>query len=450
MDNNKPTGMGAFSIVWAGQVVSLFGSAMTRFGLTVWAWQLTGQATALALVSFFAFGPEVLLSPIAGALVDRWNRKLVMMLSDVAAGMATVAILVLYAGGHLQVWHLWAASAFAGAFAAFQWPAYSAAISTMIPKEQYTRASGMMSLAESGSGILAPLAAGALIGLLGWRGGFNGITLVLTIDVITFVFAVSALLIVHVPQPRSAESGRKGQGSLWQESIYGFRYIFARPSLLGLQLVFLCGNAMTGLGFTLFAPMVLARTGNNSALLGSAQAVGAVGGVAGAALLSAWGGPRRKVHGVFLGWALIGLCQALVGFGLPFWFIGSFFADFVNPTLNGSNQSIWQAKVAPDVQGRVFSARRMIAQIVGPVATLLSGPLADRVFEPAMRPSGALANAFGRLVGTGPGAGMALICVLSGFATVLAGLVPYAIGTVRDAERLMPDHDVVGEHAAVA
>ncbi|MBI3360855.1 MAG: MFS transporter, partial [Chloroflexi bacterium] len=116
----QPSGLTAFIIVWFGQVISLFGTAMTQFAMTIWAWKLTGSATALALVGFFNFGPTVLLSPIAGALVDRWNRKLVMMLSDLAAGLSTVAILLLYVSGHLQIWHLWIAGAFSGAFQAFQ------------------------------------------------------------------------------------------------------------------------------------------------------------------------------------------------------------------------------------------------------------------------------------------------------------------------------------------
>jgi ribosomal protein S18 acetylase RimI-like enzyme/MFS family permease len=437
----RPSGMIAFTIVWLGQLISLSGSAMTRFAITIWAWQLTGEATALALVGFFAYAPEVLLSPIAGALVDRWNRKLVMMLSDLAAGLATVVILLLYLGGHLQVWHLWIAGAFTGAFASFQWPAYSAAISTMIPKEHYARASGMMSLAESVPFIFSPVAAGALIGFLGTSGGFNGIILILAIDVVTFVFAIGALLAVHVPQPAQTEAGKEGRGSLWQESIYGFRYILARPGLLGLQLVFLCGNFFSGLAFTLLAPMILARTQNNSAILGAVNSASGICAALGSLAVSAWGGPKRKTHGVFLGWAFVGLCQVIMGFGLPFWFVGIALGDLVVPTLNASNQAIWQAKVAPDVQGRVFSTRRLIAQVAGPLATLMSGPLADKVFEPAMQPGEPLAASFGWLVGTGPGAGMALIFTMSGVLLVIASLLPYAIPVVRDAEDRLPDHD---------
>nr|MBI2905855.1 MFS transporter [Chloroflexota bacterium] len=448
MQPPRPSGMTAFTVVWAGQVVSLIGSAMTRFALAIWAWEITGQATALALVGFFAFAPEVLFSPLAGALVDRWNRKLVMMLSDLAAGLASVAIFLLYLSGHLQVWHLWAAGAFAGAFAAFQWPAYSAAISTMIPKEHYARASGMMSLADSGSGILAPALAGALIGLLGGatRGGaLNGISAILIIDVATFLVAIAALLLVAVPQPPRTEPVAAGAAGLGSDMAFGFRYVLARPSLLGLQLVFFGGNLMTAIGFTLFAPMVLARTGSNSVLLGTVQSVGAVGGVIGAAALSAWGGPRRKVDGVLFGWAGIGLCQFTMGLGLPFWYLSNFGAHLAIPSVDGSNQSIWQAKVPPQVQGRVFSARRVVAQVTVPLGLLLSGPLADRVFEPAMKPGGALAGAFGWLVGTGSGAGMALLMMLTGAFVVLVGLLAQAVPAVRNAESLLPDHEEVAK-----
>jgi DHA3 family macrolide efflux protein-like MFS transporter len=188
----RRSGMPAFTIVWFGQLVSQIGSGLTWFVLSIWAWQETGLATALALVSFFSFGPTVLLSPVAGALVDRWNRKLVMMLSDLAAGLSTVAVLLLYVTGNLEIWHLYITGAFAGAFQAFQWPAYSAAITMMVRKEQYGRASGMLSVAESASTIAAPVLAGMLIMVIGIAG-------VMLIDIVTFLFAIATLLVIHIP-----------------------------------------------------------------------------------------------------------------------------------------------------------------------------------------------------------------------------------------------------------
>ena len=431
--------MTGFTIVWLGQVVSLLGTAMTGFALTIWAWQVTEQATALALVGFFTFGPTVLLSPVAGALVDRWNRKLVMMLSDLGAGAATGVTLALYLSGGLEVWHLYVLGAWTGAFGAFQFPAYSAAVSTMLPKTQYARASGMLSLAESASAIAAPVLAGVLLAVIGIGG-------IMVIDIVTFTVALLALLWVAIPQPDASDEGRGSRGSLFKESLYGFRYIVKRPSLLGLQLVFTAINLIATFGFIVLAPMILARTGNDELMLGSVQSALGVGGVAGGILLSVWGGPKRRVHGVLLGMAassLLGATLLGVGQTLPLWLVAAFFSAFFIPILNGSNQAIWQAKVAPDVQGKVFAARRLIAQLSAPVAMLLAGPLADAVFEPAMMPGGALATLLGPLVGTGPGAGMGLMFVLSGVAGTLVGFGGYLFPAIRRVETLVPDHDAV-------
>jgi len=431
-----------FTIVWFGQVVSLLGTGMTRFAIIFWSWQLTGHAMTTALVTFFSFLPTVLLSPVAGALVDRWNRKLVMMVSDLAAGLTSLALLVLVSTGHLQIWHLYAAGAFAGVFESFQIPAYGAALSTMLPKKHYARANGMMAVAQSTAEIGSPVLAGILIKLIGIPG-------ILTIDVVTFAFALGSLALVFIPQPPPSAAGAAGRGSLWQESLFGFRFILDRAGLLGLQIVFFAGNLIAALAFILLPAMVLGRTGNNGVALGSVQAAIGVGGLLGGLVLSAWGGPQRKVHGVFVGWTLsmVGQLAFGLGRGPTSWAIAGALMMFFTPILNGSNQAIWQAKVAPDVQGRVFGARRLIAQVSWPLAGLLGGFLADHVFEPGMRPGGALASTFGGLVGTGTGAGIALMFVLTGCLGIVVSLTAFAFRAMREVEDLLPDHDAVAAEA---
>lgn len=441
----RPSGMRGFVVVWLGQVVSMLGTGMTNFAISFWIFQQTGEATALTWAIFFFMAPSVLFSPIAGAIVDRANRKTVMIVSDLLAGVATIILLTLLAADGLQIWHIYLANLLAGAANAFQFPAYSAAVTMMLPKEQYGRAAGMLSLAGSASGILAPAFAGALLGPVGLVG-------IMSIDVATFLFAIFALFIVHIPQPEVTAAGRTGQGSLLQESAYGFRYIFERPSLLGLQMVFFFINFLAMFGFAVMVPMILARTGNNEITLASVQSLGAIGGVVGGLLLSTWGGPRRKVNGVLLGMVAVSIfSQALMGVGQTvfIWATASFMGQFIIPILNGSNQAIWQAKVAPDVQGRVFAVRRLIAQITAPVATAVAGPLADNVFEPAMQPDGALAPLFGWLVGTGAGAGMALMFVVTGLIGVAVGFGGYLFPAIRNAEDLLPDHEVVMQTAVL-
>jgi MFS family permease len=433
--------MRGFSLIWLGQLVSLLGTGMTRFALTIWAYQETGSATALALVAFFSFGPLVLLSPVAGALVDRWNRKLVVILSDLVAGGTTIVLLLLYSTGELAIWHLYLLGALAGAFEAFQFPAFSAAMTMMLPKAQYGRANGMMSVADSASTIVAPLLAGILLALLGIGG-------VLLIDIVTFLFAVSVALLVQIPQPAATDVGQAAKSTLWQESLYGFRYIWARPSLLGMQFMFFLANLFGTYSWVLLAPLILARTGNNELTLGTVQSTLGIGGLAGGILLSIWGGPKRKVDGVLIGMicsSLLGSIILGIGQSLPIWLVGAFCTMFFMPILNGSNQAIWQSKVAPDVQGRVFATRRLIAQITAPLAMLSAGPLADWLFGPALQPGGALVPYVGWLVGVGPGAGIGLILVITGLLGALAALGGYAIPAVREIETRLPDYAAVAK-----
>ena len=437
----KPRGMFAFTIVWLGQIASLLGSAMTQFALTIWVWQETGQATQLALVGFFAFGPTVFLSPVAGALVDRLNRKLVMMLSDLGAGLASIIMLLLISSNQLEIWHLYVLSAWVGAFSAFQFPAYSAAISTMIDKSHYARANGMLSLADESSKIAAPLLAGALIGFIGLEG-------ILVIDIISFSIAVLMLFFVHIPQLKPKEDSQKEPPGLWQDSMFGFKFMLEKRPLLHVQLIFLVINFTATFSTILLAPFILAKTMNNELLLGTVQSAIGVGGVAGGLLLSIWGGPKRKIHGVLIGMAVSGLFgSVLLGIGQTplIWVLGGFFFFVSVPILNGSNQAIWQSKVPLEHQGKVFAARRLIAQLTAPIAMLLAGPLADRVFEPLMMVGGQLEPALSWLVGSGAGSGMGLMMVLFGLLSTAAGLMGYLIPTVRNVETLLPDHDALPE-----
>jgi MFS family permease len=331
--------MFAFTIVWLGQIVSVLASAMSQFGLTIWMYDQTKSALAMGMMQVFFITPFLLISPIAGVMVDRHNRKMMMMVSDVAAGIATMLILVFMALGLLEFWHMYFASVIYGLGMAFQWPAYSAAISTMVPKEQLGRANGMMSLIEAGPGVFAPILAGALLPIFKLTG-------LLFFDVATFLLAIGALMFVHIPQPPRTEEGQKAQGSIWREAAYGFQYIFKRPSLLGLQLIFFAGNLFSGIAFTVLAPMILARTDSNSLMFGSVQTAGAIGGLVGGVIMSSWGGFKKRTHGVLGGWIWSGLTFAIVGLagGLPVWITGVALGALVGPLVNGSNQAIWQSK----------------------------------------------------------------------------------------------------------
>lgn len=435
----RPAGMKAFTLIWLGQVLSIFGSSMTGFAMGLWAFQKSqGQATPMILIWFFNFAPGLIFSPIAGALVDRWNRKLVMMLSDIATGVTTLIILLLLSANALEIWHLYILGIFAGTFSAFQWPAQSAAISSMIPKEQYNRAAGMMSLSEWLPQVFAQPAAVALMAVIGTTG-------VMTIDLITLSFALIMLFIIRVPEPKVSAEGLASRGSLLKESTYGFRYMWQRKSLLGLQLVFFFGNLLATLAGSLNGPMILWRTNSSAETLANVNMIASIGGILGSLVITAWGGFKRdRVRGVFGGWIVTSLFgMILFGLGQAFvvWAVAAFLSNLIMPVINSSNQAIWQSKVPPDIQGKVFSVRRMVAQISVPISMLVAGPLADQVMEPAMRDSGsAMASIFGPVVGVGPGAGAGLIMVIAGIITIGVGIVAFMTPNVRNVETIMPDH----------
>lgn len=427
--------MAAFVTIWFGQLVSILASSMTNFALTIWMYQQTESATRMALMQVCFITPFLIMSPFAGVMVDRYNRKLMMMVSDLMAVIATGGVFVLILLGRLEFWHLYISAVLNGIGNTFQWPAYSAAISTMVPREQLGRVNGMMSLMEAGPAVVAPVLAGALLPVIELKG-------ILGLDFITFFIAVGALLLVRVPSPRRSEEGARAQGSVLKEAVFGFRYIFNRPSLLGLQLLFFFGNLFFGIGLAVMAPMILARTNQDSLMYGTVQTVGAIGAVVGGVVMSAWGGFKRRVHGVLLGWIFTGLLgMSLLGlkFGLPLWITGSALVGFGGPIINASNQAIWQSKVPPDLQGRVFSARRLIAWFTNPISPIIGGVLADFVLEPAFQGSTLMARSFEWLVGTGPGAGMGFLVVICGFLASSVGLAGYLFTAVRNAEDILPD-----------
>jgi len=426
-----------FSVVWLGQVVSLLGTGMTQFALTIWAWQVTGQATALALVGFFGYFPRIIFTPLAGALADRWNRKALMIASDLAAGAATIAIFVLYKTGSLEIWHLYAAAAFTGIFGSFQFPAYQASISLMLPKEQYTRANTMLGLAHSISSVFAPMAGAALLAFIGIGG-------VMTIDIATFSFAVLMLLVVTIPQPAAHHVAEAKKRNLLSDCAFGFRYVFANRSLKALLLLYFGLNLLMTLSGTVLSPMILARTGDNKLILGTVQMLFGISGVVGGALASIWGGPKRKMLALLaaiLVTSVLGNIVLGVGRGLVVWGAGAFLTMLLLPMGNGASHAIWQTKIPPHLQGRVFSARILIGQIGGAVAIPLGGILADRLFEPLMSGSSRLARELAPLVGTGPGAGMGLMFVLVGLLGAVGALVGFAYRPIREIETILPDYD---------
>ncbi|MDB9374144.1 MFS transporter [Nodularia sphaerocarpa] len=429
--------MRTFLIIWLGQIASTIGSFMTVFALTIWVWDKTGSATALALVGFFSQLPKVLITTFAGIAVDRFNRRLLMIVAEVVAMLCTLTIAMLYLNQQLEVWHLYVIVTLYGGFGQLQLLAYSASISLLVPKEQFTRAESLGSAVKYSAAIFAPALAGFLYPRVGMQGIF-------WIDLATFATAFVTLLIVTIPQPVIEKVNSNFTERNWEKLTFGFRYIWANPSLTAMAIAFTLFAFPNDISKALYSPMLLARTGGNSEILGTVTSAAGIGGVIGALILSIWGGFHRRIHGMLLGFIGYGFFRTILGFGqiLPVWIITHFLASLFIPLFYSSSNAIWYAKVPPSLQGRVLAADQLIGVTVSATTFLVAGFLADRVFEPAMSPTGSLAPIFGNIFGTGTGAGITLLFVTMTICTVLVGIFGYNWRTLRQVEDLIPDEKI--------
>ena len=424
--------MRTFLIVWFGQLISLFGSQLTGFALGVWVYQNTGSVTQFSLISFFTMLPGLVISPIAGALVDRSDRRWAMILSDSIAGLSTLCIALLIVTGQLQIWHIYLATTISSLSNAFQWPAYSATTTLLVPKKYLSRASGMTKLSEAVARLLSPICGGFLVILIQLQG-------VILLDLATFLFALVTLSMVKFPEPKTTIAGKLGKGSLLQESIYGWSYIKARPGLMGLLIFFAISNFAVSTAEVLFTPLVLSFT--SAKVLGIVLSIGGSGMLIGSIFMSIWEGSKHRIYNVLGFELLLGLCIFSMGIKTSIVLIttGGFIAFFSIPIIESSSNAIWQTKVAPDVQGRVFAIRTMFAWSSRPLAYLVAGPLSDRIFEPLMSVNGLLAGSIGRVIGTGSGRGIGLMFMFMGILTILTTIIAYQYAPLRLVENELPD-----------
>jgi len=428
---DTPDRMRTFFIVWGGQLVSVLGTTMTGFGLQIWVFVETGSVTNLALVSLFFTLPAIIISPFAGALVDRWDRRNVMLASDAIAGAATLLVAILYTTDALALWHIYILVGIGSAGNAFQAPAWMASIPLLVPKAQLGRANGLVQLNEGLSLVLAPAIAGFLLVT-------SGLGAVLLVDVVTFLVGVSTLAVVRIPRPE--QHTETSTGSVLGDAIAGWRYIKERSGLFGLLWVYAGVNFSLAFGNVLFIPLVVSFASEGAA--GGVLSAAGFGLVAGSIAVSAWGGPKKRVRGTMIAIAVGGIGVAFAGVrpSVVVVTMSAFSLMAVIPVANTASQVLWQLKVPPAVQGRVFAIRRMISQGISPVAILLAGPLADNVFEPLLVEGGGLAGSVGTLIGTGQGRGIGLMFIVTGLLTFLLGIVGYALPRVRHLETELPDY----------
>jgi MFS family permease len=362
------------------------------------------------LITVCARLPGIIVVPIAGALIDRWDRRRAMIYGDAGGGLTVLGLALLYFAGHLEVWHICVAMAINSALSASQWTAYSAATTMLVPKRHLGRAAGMVQTGEALGLIVSPALGGVVLVSIGVHGIF-------LLDFAMKLFATATLFLVRIPTP--PKTAEEIKPSLRSEIGYGWRYVTSRRGLLALLVFFAVTNFLSGFIFVLTTPMVLSFS--TPTVLGTVFSLGAIGMLVGSLGMAAWGGPRRQIKGVLGFSVLSGFSFILAGLqpSAVLITVAAFLFYFTLPFVGGSSQAIWQTKVAPEVQGRVFAVRRMIAWSSIPLSYGVAGPLAQYVFEPMLSHGGILAGSVGRFIGTGPGRGIAFLFIVMGVLTLL-------------------------------
>jgi MFS family permease len=418
-----------FYLILLTQTLSMIGSSMTGYAVGIWLYTTTGDVTPLALVAFFQIMPTVLLSNIAGALADRTDRRRLMILSDFGSALATALLLISFASGAFQVWHLYGITLLIGITKVFQNPAFSASISQLMPDDQRDRANALMQLSGSASGLIAPVLTGLLYSVI----GING---VIVIDLITFGIAVALLMRVAIPQPPPAAAQKT---SMWADIRAGFRYLWARKPFVAMVGFAAMLNFLFGMMGVLTTPYILARTDNSEATLGIILGVTNIGALVGGIAIGVLGNKLPRMATALIALFLLSICTVLVGIaqntlvlGIALFALNAFVMVINVPIL-----SIFQAKVAPEMQGRVFATLTQISLLAMPIASLITGPLADNVFKPAAETAswGALAPIFG----AGAAGGLGLMIAVAGGIAVIVSVIAFTQPSLRNMERDIPD-----------
>ncbi len=363
-----------FFSLWAGQALSLFGSALVQFALIWWLTTTTRSATVLALAALAGMLPQVVLGPFSGVLVDRFSRRAIMLVADGLVALATAGLAVLFALGVIQVWHVYLALFLRATAGTFQFPAMQASASLMVPDKHLSRVAGLNQSLQGLLSIAAPPLGALLLQVLPLQG-------VLAIDVGTAVVGMAPLFFIAIPQPQAAAA--RARPSLGADLRAGLRYVMGWPGLLTILLMATVINFLFNPASALLPILVTRVFAGNAMHLATVEMAFGLGMLAGGIGLSIWGGFRRRVVTSMVGLVALGVSFLLVGLtpGTLFWLLVglSFVTAAMTPIVNGPLMATLQSSVAPEMQGRVFSLVGSLAGAMAPVGLIIAGPVADAV-----------------------------------------------------------------------
>ncbi|ERJ11929.1 MFS transporter [Haloplasma contractile] len=423
-----------FLFIWFGQLLSLIGSKITLIGIGFWVLKDTESIFSFSIFFIATTIPAIIISPFAGVIVDRFKRKQILILSDSMSSVCTAIILLLLYTGQFELWHIYITGAISAMFGTFQSPAYNSTIPLLVPKKMLARANGLNQLSNAIGIIIAPLVAGALFFT-------SGLKPLIIIDLATFLFAIITLAIIKLPELKRDPNVEPLTANVFFKNIsYGFIYLSKRAGLIWLLLLFAVTNLLIGSFDLLITPYILANTDNKTiigiyfAIIGSAMVLGGI-------LIGILGAPKKRIKWLIMISSISGLFLALSGVSSNIIYITLMLClGFMTlPIINAISTTIFQSKVEPHVQGRVFSLIGMVAMSLSPISYAFVGPLAEYVFEPMMVDGGRLATTVGSVIGTGEGRGIGLMFIIIGLLWSLSSLLFYLHPRLRNLETEIQD-----------
>lgn len=365
-----------FFSIWSGQAVSLIGSRILDFALVWWLTQLTGSATVLATATLAMIVPQVILGPLIGAYVDRWNRRLVMIISDTFVALVSLWLAYMFWSGSIAIWHVYVAGFVRTVAGLFQWPAMQASTTLMVPEKHLTRVAGINQTMQGALNVIGPPLGALLLKVLPFQS-------IMLLDVGTALLAIVPLLFVVIPQPAPALLGVGPKPSIWQDLREGLRYVADWHGLVAILLMAMLLNFVMNPAFTLMPLLVTDHFGGDALQLSYLEAAWGVGLVLGGLVLAAWGGFRKRIYTALTALAVEGVATALVGVAparLLSLAVGSMFVvGMMNALVNGPFFALLQGAVAPEKQGRVFNLVASLTSAAWPLSLAVAGPVADAV-----------------------------------------------------------------------
>lgn len=426
------SGFHSWMIIWLGQFVSSTGSSLTSFGLAVYVFRLTTSATTLGIILALGLLPGVLSSPFAGALVDRWGSRRILLLSSLAGMLITLALALLLAAHVFAVWQVYIIVIVVSLVGAMQVPALAALTPQMVARDQLGRANGLRMVGMAVSQLVAPIAAGFL--LLGIH-----LTGIVIIDLVSYSAAIITLGLVQIPRvhPEPAEDGVRT--TLLEEFGEGWRYVSVRPGLRILLFFLAALNFSAGFVELLIMPLVLSFSSARG--LGIVLSVGGVGMIVAGVVVNATGGANQRVRALFR-YSLLFAVAIIVGAlrpSIPLIACAAFVAMGALVLINTTHQPIWQTKVEMRLMGRVMALVTMAGMIPQLTGNILAGVAADDLFDPLVGRNAVRSKGLTMLIGNGPDRGVALLMMLIGVLIIITAAIASRFPRLRHLEAELPD-----------